>query len=440
VSAPTAVARRSIAGEGRRVSLLSSASLLTVAMVASGLLAYVFQILAARALDPEAFGQIAVLWGATFLVSIVLFRPLEQTLARALADRAAREREVWTVLRSTLILYAALLVAAGAAFVATEPLISRRLFASDSTMTITLGVAVACYGLAYVVRGVAAGAHWFRGYGIALLADGLVRVLAALPIVVVASKHLAGFAIAAAALAGALVPLWAGRGLLPGLRTGAARDDRFRLASALSFAAPASIVAGCDQLLVNGAPLLVMIEGGPGANRAAGLVFAATMLVRVPVFVYQGLAASLLPNLTRMYAQSLPGVRRAVAGTAGILLTVGLAIVAVSVAAGPTALRALFGAQYGASRLDLGLLAAGVGFYLAAATISQSLLALDRGRRAAAGWLASAALLVVVYHVLPGSELGRVSAAFAAATLTGLLALVAVASVVAPRWRERGAG
>jgi hypothetical protein len=74
------------------------------------------------------------------------------------------------------------------------------------------------------------------------------------------------------------------------------------------------------------------------------------------------------------------------------------------------------------------VLAAGVGCYLAAATISQALLALDNGARAALAWTTSAVLFTLLYVVLPGTELARVSVAFALATLTAFLLLAAVIS------------
>ena len=50
------------------------------------------------------------------------------------------------------------------------------------------------------------------------------------------------------------------------------------------------MIAGCEQVLVSGGPLLVLIAGGEGAAAAAGVLFAATLLVRAPVFLFQGVA------------------------------------------------------------------------------------------------------------------------------------------------------
>ena len=47
---------------------------------------------------------------------------------------------------------------------------------------------------------------------------------------------------------------------------------------------------------VHGVPRNLPASGG--SRSEVGVVFAATMLVRAPVYVFQGFAASLLPNLT----------------------------------------------------------------------------------------------------------------------------------------------
>jgi hypothetical protein len=86
-------------------------------------------------------------------------------------------------------------------------------------------------------------------------------------------------------------------------------------------------------------------------------------------------------------------------------------------------MRMLYGGDYPVTRGDLVLLGAGVTCYLGASTFSQALLALDCGGRAAAAWCASAIAFVALYVVLPGSQLTRISLAFAAAMTGGLVAL-----------------
>ena len=409
-----------------RRPVFRGAWLLSGSMLLSGVLIYLFHVLAARALGPAAYGQIAVLWAAMFLAVIVLFRPIEQTVSRALADRLARGEEVRTVLRSSILLAVALVAVLGAASAVAWNAIGDRLFLGDSAMTALLVLGIAGYGLAYVVRGVLAGVRWFNGYGASLVVDSFARLAIAVPLLFVASKLTAATAVIAAGAIGALVPLWVGRARVKGALHGAG-GTRFELGSAMKFAAPASVIAASDQLLVNGGSLLVMVEGGTHASKTAGIVFAATMLVRVPTYVFQGLAASLLPNLTHLNVVADAGrFRRAVVQATGMLLGVGGVIVVAAAILGPESMGILYGSGFDAGRSELVLLGAGVGFYLAASTLSQALLALDAGGRAAACWAIAAVLFVGLYVAVPGEPLMRISVAFAVATLVNLVALATV--------------
>lgn len=420
ISAEAAVVRAP-APRARRQAL-AGAGLVSAATLGAGLLIYAFHVLAARRLGPEAYGQIAVLWAALFLTVIVLFRPLEQTTSRETANRLARGEEAGTVVKAVGRLAAGLLLLLGLGLALGWAFVTDRLFLGNDAMTAMLLAGIVFYGGAYVTRGLLAGTRWFPGYGLGLVADSLVRLLVALPLVVVASQNLAAAAIAAAGLGGLVVPLAVGHRRLRKALAGSEHSS-FRLGSAVGFALPAGVVAGADQVLVNGGPLLVMLGGGAGASKAAGVVFAATMLVRVPVYLFQGLAASLLPNLTRL--QAVDGAirfRRAVRQTVGLLLAGGVVIVAGAAVAGPEGMRILYGDDFHAGRLELVLLAAGVASYLGAATFSQALLALGAAGRAAIAWSAAATLFVTLYAVVPGEPLFRIAVAFLGATTAALVA------------------
>jgi O-antigen/teichoic acid export membrane protein len=147
------------------------------------------------------------------------------------------------------------------------------------------------------------------------------------------------------------------------------------------------------------------------------------MLVRAPVYVFQGLAASLLPNFTVLNAAERGRFRAVVHRAALVLLGVGVVIIVASALFGPEAMGILYGGDYPVTRGDLVLLGVGVTCYLGASTFSQALLALDCGGRAAAAWCGSAVAFVALYVILPGSQLTRISLAFAGAMAGGLLAL-----------------
>jgi O-antigen/teichoic acid export membrane protein len=408
--------------ERRAIGAASGASLLTLATVASGAFTYAFLVLAARSLGKEAYGQIGVLWAAMFLVAILVFRPLEQTTSQAIAHRLAGGTEAKSVLRSMSLVSLGVAGALACCFAVTWPLLSRELFASSNALTAAFVVGVLAYGVSYVVRGVLGGARWFGGYAIVLLADGGIRLLVAAPLLVVGSKDVAAAAVAAAGIGGAVVPLLAGRRRLRGALAGGSAAP-FRARRAASFAGPAAIVAGADQLLVNGAPLLV-VAVGTHDRAAVGLVFAATMLVRAPVYVFQGFAASLLPNLTHLVAVAgRAELRRAVLRTAVVLFAIGIVFIAFASLAGPAAMRAVYGQGFDASPVSLALLAAGVACYLAAGTFSQALLALRHVGAAAVAWSVAALSFVGSFALLPGEALLRASAALAVASLVAAVAL-----------------
>lgn len=399
--------------------------MLTLGTLSSGVLAYAFNAVAARALGPHDYGPIAVLWAALFLASVVLFRPVEQTMSRGIAERLAHGEDARTVVRSGARLAAAISAVAAVVVLGCWSPLTHGLFGGHGELTVALAIGIGGYAISFLVRGVVSGLQWFAGYGSLLLADGGVRLALVLPLVVVASPAIAAAAVAAAAFGGAVAPYlqrtWAvrKRGEAPLLaRLRGAEGKPFALGHALAFAAPAGAIAACDQVLVSGGALLVAIGGGHDATTAAGTVFAATMLVRAPVFLFQGVAAALLPSLTRFHSVGDEhAFRRRVGGVAGVLLAFAAVLTVGTLAVGPHAMRLLYGKGYDVARGDLTLLAAGVGFYLAAATLSQAALARGRAGRAAAVWTLAASTFVGVELLSSGAPFHRVSVAFTAAAV-----------------------
>ena len=305
------------------------------------------------------------------------------------------------------------------------------IFGGRPALTIALMAGLVGYAVSYFARGIAGGVRWFGGYGLVLLADGAIRMLVAMPLIFIASPTIAAIAIAAAAIGGALAPL-ASRRRDALRRVEGAPGDPYPIGSAVRFAAPAAVIAGCEQILVSGGPLLVLIAGGPNAAAAAGVLFAATLMVRAPVFLFQGVQASLLPNLATFQANGDHArLHRATALTA--LATAGLAglLALGALAAGPAVMTLLFGDGFVAARTDLVLLSLGIGGFLAACTFNQALLARGHAVGTAVRWCLTAVAFVAIELAVPGSEFHRVSVAFAAAST--LIAALLMAAV----WRQR---
>jgi O-antigen/teichoic acid export membrane protein len=403
---------------------MPGALLMSVGTLGSGVMAYGFNVVAAQALGPEAYGPIAVLWAVLFLVAVVLFRPVEQTLSREVAEATAHGRDVRPLLRAVAGLAAGTVLAAVIACLAAWGPITDGLFDGKSMLTAMLVVGIAGYGASYFVRGVIGGRRWYAGYGIGLLADGGVRLALVLPLLAVASTSLAAAALAAAAFAGGIAPLLAREGrtvLRP--RAATAPAEPVSVGRLARFAGPVGLVAAGDQILLSGGPVLVMLHGGEGASTAAGVVFAATMLVRAPAYLFQGVSAALLPNLTTMLAtRDEHGFRRAVVRTVAALSAFSGLMAIGAFAVGPAVMHVLYGSGFDATRGDLAFLSLGAGGYLVAATLSQAALARSEAVSTAAIWMASAAAFVALELVLNGSALHRVSLAFAIAALGNAVA------------------
>jgi O-antigen/teichoic acid export membrane protein len=404
------------------------AALMSIGTLASGVLAYVFNVLAARSLGPETYGAVGALWAGMFLVAVLLFRPVEQTISRAVADQVARGEDARPAVRSaaklTIILALAAAIGCGLAW---QP-ITDGLFGGEPVLTVALIAGVVGYGASYFARGLAGGVRWFGGYGLVLLADGAIRVVIALPLLFVASPTIAAVAIAGAAIGGALAPLFSRRRTRLRRIEAGERTESYPIGEAVRFALPAGVIAGCEQILVSGGPLLVLIAGGEGAAAAAGVLFAATLLMRAPVFLFQGVAASLLPNLTTFRAQGdEERLHRATALTALALAGLAAVMAAAALVAGPLAMELLYGDEFVATRVDLALLALGIGGFLAACTFCQALLARGQGVAAAVRWSAAAVTFVVLELSLHGTPFHRVAVAFAiASALVGALLMASV--------------
>jgi O-antigen/teichoic acid export membrane protein len=405
---------------------------MSIGTLASGVLAYAFNVLAARSLGPEAFGAVGALWAGMFLVSVLLFRPVEQTLSRAVADHLARGSDARPAVRTTARLTAVVTAFAVAGCVVLWTPITDGLFGGEAVLTVALIAGVVGYAASYFARGLAGGVKWFGGYGIVLLADGAIRVVLALPLIFFASVTVAGVAIAGAAIGGAVAPLLSRRRSRLARIAGEHPAEPYPMRDTVRFALPAGVIAGCEQVLISGGPLLVLIAGGEGAAAAAGVLFAATLLMRAPVFLFQGVAASLLPNLTTFRAQGDEArLHRATALTALALAGVALVLAVGALAVGPAAMTLLYGDAFTATRLDLALLAVGIGGFLAACTFCQALLARGQAAGAAARWTVAAVTFVALELALSGSPFHRVAVAFAVASL--LVAALQTAAV----WKGR---
>ena len=414
-----------------------NAGLLSVGIGISGLVTYLYFAIASHTLDRTEYGQIVVVWSAVFVVAVTLYRPVEQLLTRTLAEREARGQPLGEPLRVAAKIQAATAVCFEVVALALHGPLTDELLDGNETLYWILVSTVAVYAVSYFMRGVFAGTQRFAWYFLSLLAEAIPRVAFALAVAVgiasgqdvIALGIVVGPLLALGIIPFALRHGVAGRG---GAGAGAPAPQaeegaQFTLAQGGGFAAAVLIIMFSEQTFMNAGPLLLNASEGAAA---AGFIFNVMMIARAPLVIFQAVATSLLPHLTRLLSGG-PGdgertFRLSVRGTvmviAALAATVGLAMLA----AGPQIMQIAFGDKFTYDRAGLVIVTVGMGFYLSAATLNQAALAQGQVRRAAICWIGCAAGFIA-FNLLPILDAYRrveVGFAIAAAVLCGLLYLL----------------
>jgi len=428
--APEPRAEAAPGGYGRAARILS------IGIASTGLVTFAYFSLAAHVLSDEDYGRISLLWAILFIALSVMYRPVEQLLARTIAARRARGLHGGHPLRRPLAIqlaFAGLLVALVLALRGRL----EEVLGGPELVWVLLAAAVA-YAASYFARGLFAGQQRFGLYGGLVFFEAAARVLFPLAVALglAGGPTAVALGIAAAPVASLLVVPWA---LRRGGGGGTARPDQVAAVPARAgddsrFAGAVSVIQLSEQALLNAAVLLVP------AGAAAGLVFNAFLITRVPLQLFQSVQTSLLPHLAGLEAtEGRAAFERAIRGTllavAGFALAVALGLLAL----GPLVMDLLLPAERSFGRVGLAVVAVGMGFHLAAGTLNQAALARGRASAAAAAWLACAVLFVGWMVLAPvDDDLARAQAGYAAATAVLCLTLWALERS-APRVAARDA-
>jgi O-antigen/teichoic acid export membrane protein len=405
-----------------RSSYGRGAAILSVGIGATGLITFAYFSLASHSLPEGEYGRITLLWSAMFITVSVLYRPVEQLLSRTIADHDARGVRGSEHLRVAATIQLALGVAFAVVALVLRGPIEDDLFAGSSTLYWVLVVGVLAYAASYFARGYLAGHHRFHLYGGLVLMEASSRCLFALAVAIgiaegqsaVALGMVAAPIVSLAVVPWALARRWTGYAPLPEEEP---EQDAFTLSKGAGFAAAVLLIMLCEQTFLNAGPLLVKATEDDGGAALAGFTFNVLLIARAPLQLFQAVQTSILPHLTRLraggetdpFARSVNLTLMAIACFAG-------AVALVMLAAGPQLMDLLFGGDFGYDRGGLVLVAAGMGLYLAAATLNQALLAHAQGGRSAACWATTATAFVLFLLLVElDDRVLQVEIAFAAA-------------------------
>jgi O-antigen/teichoic acid export membrane protein len=404
--------------EGRTNPLPEGTLAVGAGLIVSGITSYGFLAISARALGPERYAPLGVLWALTYVVCPGVFLPLEQEVGRALSSRRAKGLGGGPLIRRAALaggVAAAVLIAATAA---TGPLSLAHLFDHKVLLLVALMLALGGYYAEFLVRGVLSGNARFKPYGVILGSEAFLRMLACFALAVVGVDTVGPFGviIGLSPIAATLIGVRKERNLI----TPGPDAPWSELSTALGYLLAGSVMA---QLLVNAGVFAVQIladadQKGPGG--VAGRFLNGLIIARVPLFMFQAVQAALLPKLAHLagagrHADFRAGLKRLLA----VVVAIGVLATVTAFAIGPFVVTTMFGKGFELSHKDLGYLAGASAIYMLALALAQALIALANYSRVVLGWAAGLIVFVGVtalgHDLLPRVEHGFLAGSVAAA-------------------------
>ena len=397
-------------------------------LVVASATTYGFLAVAARALGPERYAPISVLWSALFLVVPTVWTPVEQEVARQLSSRGVAGQGGRPVVLAGARAGAQLGVPVLAVLAIAGWFAADQLFAGQRGVALALVAAVVAFAPNHLTRAALAGAGSFGRYGLCITIDSATRLLVAGVLFALGIDHALPYALAV--VVGPLIPVLAFRRQWGPAAVDGPPVDAPLLGHVLTLA---GAQAGA-QLLINGGPLVVAALARPGEEAVASRFLTALLVARIPLFFFQAVQSSLLPGLARLSAADdrdgfIRQLRRLGAAVAALTAT---AVVA-AWWLGPWVIRLAFGAGFVLPGRDLALLAGAAGCFMAATVLAHAVIARSGHRRVTLGWVAGVVTAVVV--VAAGDDLvWRVAAAMAAGALVTAFAQFASVRRVLGDW------
>ncbi len=409
-----------------------TASFLAIGVGLTGVITYVYFFIASHVLSKPDYGQITVLWSAVFITISTLYRPIEQLLSRNIARHTVKGEPLGATMRVASTIQLGLSLTFAIVALALRGPIQNGLLEGNETLYWVFFSAVLFYAASYFARGFLAGSKRFGLFVALILSESCFRTIFA---VLVAVSLLSGQSavaigiVAAPALSLMVVPFAfarrAKREEAAASQPSSDEDTSVSMAKGGGFAAAVLVIMFSEQAFLNAGPLV--IRGLQGAA-AAGFIFNVLMIARAPLQLFQAVSTSILPHLTSLHTSEEPGSENEFHRTVrmvllGLVAFTALALVFMA-AVGPTAMQIAFSNKFTYDREGLLLVTLGMGLYLGSVTVNQACIAQGQVRRAAARWIACAALFIGWNFVpLLSNEFRRVEIGFllAAGVLFSLL-------------------
>jgi O-antigen/teichoic acid export membrane protein len=398
-----------------------------VGSLASGIGAYLFQVVGTRTLGDEGYAPISVLWTIQYLVLTIALLSVEAYVTRAVtirsADASALRRAVRGLATWTIAVSATLCMATW--------VWRRALFhgGGSGEFAVIAGLIVLSFGAYVIIRGWLAGSYRFTQYGMATGIESMGRVALVLPIALLAPS--AEWIAWTLPLGPLLVVLWWWLAVHNRPSTGPQRPldlpelDTKATGSTGRYLAATTIANASSQTLLAAGPLVLIPLGAQAAETS--VFFVTITAARAPlVFAIGGVLSRVLPPLTRVARMGDYARLRRIA-LCTVVAAATLAVVASIVASwiGPMLIALLFGGDFRPDRWFVALTAAGVVGATAALGLNQILIAMSTESRLIMPWLSALTAGALTVTVMSGTPTMRVVTAFVVGEAVALLGLLA---------------
>jgi O-antigen/teichoic acid export membrane protein len=385
-----------------------TASFLAVGVGLTGVITYVYFLVASHLLSEFDYGQITVLWSAVFITISTLYRPVEQLLSRHISERRVKGEPIGEPMRVAATIQFGLSLTFAVAALALRGPIQNDLLEGNETLYWIFFSSVLFYAASYFARGFLAGSQRFGLFTALIFSESCFRTIFAVLVAIGILEGQSAVAIgitAAPALSLLVVPFAFARRARRQSEapppSPEAKHEEFSFAHGGGFAAAVLVIMFSEQAFLNAGPLIT--RGLEGAGQA-GFIFNVLMLARAPLQVFQAVSTSILPHLTKLHTSKEEGsdreFGRSVKMVLGGVSAFTALVVVVVLIAGPKLMQVAFGDNFTYDRAGLLVVSIGMGLYLASVTVNQACIAQGQVRRAAVRWI-SCAVVFIAWNLVP---------------------------------------
>lgn len=399
--------------------------------LASGVGAYLFQVIGTRALGTEGYAPIGVLWTIQYLVLTIPLLSVEAYVTRAVTLDTGNSVGLGRKVRA----FAAWTIAVAVALCAATWVWRDALFhGSGDGFPLIAGLIVLCFGAYVMIRGWLAGSYQFGQYGLMTGVESMSRVAIVLPIALFLPS--AQWIAWTLPLGPFLVVAWwwltvGGRSHPGGGRAARHHGPVEELPSSTGQYLFATTIANASsQTLLAAGPLVLVLLGATAAQTS--IFFITITAARAPlVFAIGGVLSRVLPPLTRVArAGDYARLRRIAVLEVAAALALAALGAAVGFWIGPWIVALAFGSGFRPDAWFVALAAAGVVSATAALGLNQMLIAMGEEARLVVPWVAALIAGALTVIGLGGDTTLRVVSGFVAGeavALAGLLSAVLTA-------------